>query len=303
MGQRPSRQAKSENPQSCDCRRDRRNRPKLNKAFQSRGANVIVVDRTFRDGDLKNVQFIKADLELMSEAKLVAQEISQKSLDLVIFSTGIIAAPIRELTTEGLESDIAVSYLNRLVILRNLLPALEKAHTNVVEKPRVFIFGFPCNGETGTPDDLNSEGGYNAMKTHMTTVAGNEALVFDTARRFPGIGVYGLNPGLIKTAIRNNFLGDGLKSRIIEGVIGLMFQNSEKYAQNVVPMMTASELENHSPAFFDNYGKAFLSEGFPEAYVEKYISKSEKLLAIRCLFLTSSWLSSKLAHFVCDNTD
>lgn len=251
----------------------------LTRLFHSRGADLIVVGRTFRDGDLKNVQFIKANLELMSEAKRVAQVLSQMPLDLVIFTTGILAAPKREVTTEGLERDMAVSYLSRLVIIRNLLPALEKAHTNVVEKPRVFIFGFPCNGETGTPDDLNSEGDYSAMKTHMSTVAGNEALVFDTAQRFPKVGVYGLNPGLIKTAIRSNFLGDGtLKSRLVEGVIGLVFQNTVQYAERVVPMMTATELENHSPAFFDNYGKAILSEGFPQSYVEKYISKSETLL-------------------------
>ncbi|CUS22492.1 LAQU0S05e06612g1_1 [Lachancea quebecensis] len=251
----------------------------LTRLFHSRGAKVVVVGRNLRDHDLENVHFIKADLELMSEAKRVAKELAQHQLDLVVFTTGILAAPSREETVEGLERDIAVSYLSRLVIIRNLLPTLEKAHTAVISKPRVFIFGYPCQGEKGMPEDLNSKGQYSAMKTHMSTVAGNEALVFDTAMRYPSVGVYGLNPGLIKTAIRDNLLGPGsFKSWIIEGAIGLFFQSTEDYASKVVPMMVSTELENHSPAFFDSNATAILSKGFTNSYVEKYTTNSENLL-------------------------
>ncbi|CAR25448.1 KLTH0G19756p [Lachancea thermotolerans CBS 6340] len=251
----------------------------LARLFQSREAEVVVVGRTFRDHDLANIQFIKADLELMSEAKRVAKKLAQYSLDVVIFTAGILAAPTREETVEGLERDVAVSYLSRLVIIRNLLPALEKANSKFLTRPRVFIFGFPCQGEMGTPDDLNSTGKYNGMKTHMSTVAGNETLVFDTARRYPGVGVYGLNPGLIKTTIRDNFLGAGsFKSWVIEGIIGFLFQSSENYASKIAPMMVATELDNQSPAFFDSNGTAVLSKGFTNSYIEKYISKSEELL-------------------------
>ncbi|SCU79749.1 LAME_0B00210g1_1 [Lachancea meyersii CBS 8951] len=251
----------------------------LAQLFGSRGAEVVVVGRTFRDQNSKNVSFIKADLELMSEAKRVAQVLAQKPLDLVIFTTGILAAPKREETTEGLERDIAVSYLSRLVIVRNLLPHIEKSHTNLVKKPRVFIYGFPCAGEKGSPDDLNSYVDYEGMKTHMATVAGNEALVHDTARRFPSIAVYGVNPGLIKTAIRNNFLGArSWKSFFVESAIGLLFQNTKQYAVKNVPMMVAPELDDYTAAFFDSFGKPILSDGFPESYVEKYIRNSEELL-------------------------
>ena len=81
-------------------------------------------------------------------------------------------------------------------------------------KPRVFIMGYPGTGQAGTLDDLNAEKSYRAMPVHMNTVAGNEMLVLDAPTRYPNATFFGLNPGLIKTNIRDNFLGkDTLKSR------------------------------------------------------------------------------------------
>jgi hypothetical protein len=50
----------------------------------------------------------------------------------------------------------------------------------------------------------------------MNTVAGKEALVIDTASRYPGVNSYGLNPGLVK-------------HRLVEGVIGVLFDGPPKY--------------------------------------------------------------------------
>ena len=61
------------------------------------------------------------------------------------------------------------------------------------------------------------------MPVHMNTVAGNEMLVLDAAQRYPNATFFGLNPGLIKTNIRSNFLGKNtLRYRLIEWMIGLV---------------------------------------------------------------------------------
>ncbi|SCU96799.1 LAME_0F17480g1_1 [Lachancea meyersii CBS 8951] len=251
----------------------------FSRMFDSRGANVTVVGRTFRDDDLENVHFIKADLELMSEAKRVSKELAKLPLDMVIFTNGIFAATTRQRTSEGLERDMAVSYLSRLVIIRNLLPTLAETHTHMLKRPRVFVVGYPGTGELGTVEDLNSEGKYSVMQTHMNTVAGNEALVLDSARRYPEIGVYGLNPGLIKTNIRSNLLGaNSWKSWIIESIIGFWCQSTEDYARRMLPMMVSSDLDAYNPAFFNNKAQAVESQKFTEPYVEKFIGKSEELL-------------------------
>ena len=47
------------------------------------------------------------------------------------------------------------------------------------------------------------------MSLHMNTVAGNEMLVLDSAKRYPSANFFGLNPGIVKTNIRANLVGEG----------------------------------------------------------------------------------------------
>jgi NAD(P)-dependent dehydrogenase (short-subunit alcohol dehydrogenase family) len=82
----------------------------LSRFMASRGASLVVVGQTFRDSGVPGVEFIKADLSLMHEAQRVAAQLPAETADLVIFTTGIFAAPKRQETAEGLERDMAVSH-------------------------------------------------------------------------------------------------------------------------------------------------------------------------------------------------
>lgn len=193
----------------------------LSRHLASLGAHVTVVGQTFRDAGTPRITFVQADLSLMREAQRVAAELPSETLDMAIFTTGIFAAPQRQATPEGIERDLAVSYLNRLAILRAIAPQLGTQRSSVRTKPRVFLMGYPGSGQIGTPDDLNAEQSYKAMPAHMNTVAGNEMLVLEAAKRYPHVTFFGLNPGLIKTSIRDNFFGKNtLKSRVMETLIG-----------------------------------------------------------------------------------
>ena len=159
----------------------------------------------------------------MQEAERVAKALPAETLDVIVFAAGIFAAPERQETTEGIERDMAISYLSRLVVLREIAPRLGGARREALMKPRVFVMGYPGAGQTGTLDDLNAEKSYRAVPVHMNTVAGNEMLVLDAAKRYPHATFFGLNPGLIRTEIRDIYLGKGtLKSRSIEWMIGLL---------------------------------------------------------------------------------
>jgi NAD(P)-dependent dehydrogenase (short-subunit alcohol dehydrogenase family) len=230
----------------------------LSLVMASRGAKVTVVGQTFRDEGTPGLTFVKADLGMMREAARIGEELPVEGLELVVFTTGIIAAPKREETPEGLERDMAVSYLSRLALLRRLAPRLGQGLPEGAAKPRVFIMGFPGTGQSGTLEDLNAEASYKAMEVHMNTVAGNEMLVLDAVQRYPHLEVFGLNPGLIKTAIRNNYLGGGLKSRIVEGMIGLFMMSAESYGQRLAPVLFASALSGRSGAMFNQKGVAIL---------------------------------------------
>ncbi|MFN0245303.1 MAG: SDR family NAD(P)-dependent oxidoreductase [Kofleriaceae bacterium] len=254
--------------------------------LSSRGADVIVVGQTFRDPDVRGLRFVQADLSLMSDARRVGRELPAEQLDLVVFTTGIFAAPRREETVEGLERDLAVSYLSRLVLVRELAARLGRNRASspwskTLPRPRVFIMGFPGTNQTGTLDDLNAERGYDAMPVHMNTVAGNEALVLDAARRAPDVDFFGLNPGLVKTNIRANFLGQGsLKHRLAEFFIGLLMISATKYGKRTVPLLVAPELSGRAPAMFNQKGVAIeASAVMTPSHVGEYMRASEDLLA------------------------
>ena len=168
---------------------------------------------------------MKADLSLMRETERVAKLLPAEQLDLLLFTTGIFAAPQRQGTAEGIERDMAVSYLSRLVMLRELAPRLgsDRPSARAKLRPRVFVMGFPGAGQAGRLGDLNADKSYSALTVHMNTVAGNEMLVLDAAKRYPNATFFGLNPGLIRTNIRSNlFGGDTLLYRFTEWMIGLL---------------------------------------------------------------------------------
>jgi len=252
----------------------------LARQLASRGASVTVVGRTFRDEGTPGIDFLKADLSLMTEGRRVGRALPAEQLDFVFLTTGIIAAPQREVTAEGLERDMAVSYLSRLAILRELAPRMAAAPRDGRTRPRIYVMGFPGTGEKGNLEDLNAERSYAAMPVHMNTVAGNESLVLEFARRFPTLDFFGLNPGLIKTKIRSNYLGEGsLKHRLAEWFIGLLMMSAEQYAQRMVPVLLSPSLEGRSPVMFNNKGLPIeASPVLGDGYAGRFITASEQLV-------------------------
>ncbi|AXI83257.1 SDR family NAD(P)-dependent oxidoreductase [Xylella taiwanensis] len=253
----------------------------LSRYLVSLGADVIVVGQTFRDTGVAKITFIQADLSLMREAWRVAADLQAETLDMVIFTTGIFAAPQRQETPEGIERDLAVSYLNRLVILRVIASRLGTQRLMPSMKPRVFLMGYPGSGQIGTPDDLNAVMSYKAMSAHMNTIAGNEILVLDAARRYPHATFFGLNPGLIKTNIRDNFFGKhSLKSHVIETLIGLLTPTADTYAKRITPLLFTPDIEDYSGAMFNSKGLAILpSTGLTESHIRTFMAASEALVA------------------------
>ncbi|WP_288440921.1 SDR family NAD(P)-dependent oxidoreductase [uncultured Pseudomonas sp.] len=254
----------------------------ISRAFVKRGADVTVVGQTFRDVETRRYHFIKADLSSMQDAARVADQLGADDLDMLIFTTGIFAAPERQVTAEGLERDMAVSFLSRMTILKRMAADIGASRADRTFKPRVFVMGYPGTGQIGTDlDDLNAERAYKSFAVHMNTVAGNEMLVLETAEKYPHLNVYGLNPGLIKTSIRDNFFGKGsLKSKLAETLIGFFTLTADEYAERMLPMMVSSGIEFASGGMFDRKANAILpSEGFSREHISTFMTVSEALVA------------------------
>lgn len=127
------------------------------KQALTRGADVTVIGRTFRDAPATRLTFVPADLSSMSEAADLGLKLPVESYDAVLFTAGIIAAKFREETSEHVERDLAISYLSRLAILHGLNARLGTSRAAGAPRPRVFVMGSPGGGTLGNPDDLNSE--------------------------------------------------------------------------------------------------------------------------------------------------
>src|SRR3984893_17411528 len=221
------------------------------------GADVTVVGRTLREFPQGQPKFVRADLSLMADALRLGEDLAVEDVDVALFTTGIIAAPTREQTAEGIERDMAVSFLNRVAILKGI------------------------SGRLGNPGDLNSELRYKAMAAHANTLAGNEALALGANGMFPGPAYFGLGPGLIKTGIRENWMGrhGSLSYRLFEGAIGLFLQSPDEYARHVVPLLFTPELNGRSGILFNRKARPTSpSKGFDAAYVARFMTATNELL-------------------------
>ena len=247
----------------------------------ARGAEVVVVGRTFRDAGTPRLTFVEADLASMAAAREVGRTLPAETLDAVVLTNGIMSAPEREQTAEGIERDLAVSYLSRLAILRELAPRIGRQRDDDSTPPRVFVMGFPGTGEAGDVDDFNSERSYRPFTAHMNTVAGNEALVLDLAQRHPELDAFGLNPGLIQSGIRSNYLGAGsLRHRIAEWLIGLLRPSADAYARRMTPLMFSPTLAGDSGTHINAKGVGIRpSTVMTPEHVQRVIAASETLLA------------------------
>ncbi|KAH3674657.1 hypothetical protein WICMUC_003203 [Wickerhamomyces mucosus] len=252
----------------------------VSRFLATSGAKVTVIGQTFRDEDLKNeISFVKCDLSSISESKRIAQTLDVSDTDLIIFTTGIFAARVKETTSEGLERDMAVSYLNRLSILKQIAPKLRSTKNSYGWVPRVFIFGYPGAGKLGAIDDLNQDKSYSFLTCHFNTVAGNEALVSVARERYSNVKFFGVNPGLVKTDIRKNLTGEGFFSRLFESAIGWFTPTPEQFAKGLVPTLISPELEDLNVIHLDAKGKPKAgSQGLTQDYARQYVEKSEELI-------------------------
>jgi NAD(P)-dependent dehydrogenase (short-subunit alcohol dehydrogenase family) len=241
------------------------------KALAKRGAKVIVVGRFAPRENLSPLQvdWVSADLSTLPGMRQLSSRVDFSAVDAVMFTTGVFPASTRQLTNEGIELDLAVTYLNRFIITNDILGngKLGAMHRRVGAPaagggdPRVFIMAFPGGENTdGNYKDMNwDKTPYNTAKVHFNIALLNDALVNGLVRRYGDrYNIFGLNPGLVKTGLRENLLGKGLTFKAVEGLIGLMFQSADNYAeQTLIQLIASPALSNKSEwqgAKFNQFG-------------------------------------------------
>jgi len=250
----------------------------------SKGANAIVVGRTFRDQGNPKIEFVQADLSLMDKSRSVARALPVEDLDMIVFTAGILPSNQRQETSEGIENDMAISYLNRFVMLQEILPRMSKPPTTVYgsknfDRPRIFVMGYPGVNQVPNVDDFNSTKSYSLMGTHKNTIVGNESLVVHHSQATPNVGFFGLNPGLIKTGIRSPVLGNGVMFNLLEGMMSWFNPSVEQYSANLVPLLVSPDLNNRSGLMFNQQVQAIEpSSNLTPALVADVLKASQDLV-------------------------
>ena len=224
----------------------------LAKCANNVGALVTVVGRTNRS--VSPITFVKCDLSSMKSCVSLVDSMDVSTFDYIAFTAGLVPGSTKVTTEEGGEQDMATSALSRVVMLRAMMSHLKPG-------VRVFNWGFP--GSKGYMEktnlaDFNSEikyaGGFGF--THMNTVAVNEALVFFYASK--GVEIYGLNPGLIASGIRDSLHGGGCCGGCLEGIISCFNPSADQYINKLLPVLISPTLSAHRGAFFSQAAKPIL---------------------------------------------
>lgn len=252
------------------------------RALASHGAEVIVVGRTFLDQDNPRITFIQADLSCLKTAQRLGRELPAESLNMIIMTQGIFVGKEHLTNNAGIELDMAISYLSRLAIVKEIVERIGTDVDDTKIKPRVFIMGFPGSERQASLDDLNSEKSYSCLQAHYNGVIGNEALVLDYAERYAKVNFFGLNPGLIKSNILSVLLGSygRFLFKIQQTLIGLFFQSADQYAERILPLLVSPDIESYSGSMFGRFADPIYSNPvlLDKKYLTRFMEESEKLI-------------------------
>jgi NAD(P)-dependent dehydrogenase (short-subunit alcohol dehydrogenase family) len=235
-------------------------------------ASVEVVGRSNpKDEKLK---FYSADLTLVKNQTEAADAIPDPSqLDVVVFTNGIMTGPTLEETSDGIEKDLAVSYVSRRVILDRLRTRGLKTSA------RVFVMGFP--GAEVKIENWNGKPKYEQFPQHMNTVVANDALVLGYRTRYPDYQVYGLNPGMVTTGIRDNIWKDKkLIGSAVENIMSWFTPSAKSYGESIVDKVINAQEISKSTIFFNQFGEPIQRSKYlsDSKNVEKVWEDTDKLI-------------------------
>lgn len=184
------------------------------------GFDVIVVGRDEERGrrtvlELSaagggSVEFIQADLSLVSEADRLSQQIRDRNraLHWLIHSAGVVRGT-RQLTSEGIETNFAVNFMSRFVLTKHLRPLLEAPDADARSRGILLISG-GADGKINY-EDVNFSHGFGIVRVVRQFCRANDLLALSlsddlkaVSKRAP-LSVGCLKLGVVKTDIRRTF--------------------------------------------------------------------------------------------------
>jgi len=231
------------------------------------GATVIVVGRN-RDKARRVVETIKADtgnpqveymvadLALMSEVRRLAEDFTARydQLHVLVNNAGMMFTE-REITSEGYERTFALNHLNYFLLTHLLLDTLKATGTGQNRARIVNVSSDAHKAARINFDNLDGSRGYNAFNVYAMTKLANVMFTYELARRLDRAGApvttNVLHPGLVNTGFGKN--NDGFFGALSKGFLTLLrpFQlSAEQGARTSIYLASSPEVADISGRYF-----------------------------------------------------
>lgn len=252
------------------------------------GASLVLVCRRREDGEAvaaaigkaggcPEPEVVEADLAEQAQVRRAAEEVSSRhpAVHVLINNAGVVSRR-RELTPDGLETQLAVNHLAPFLLTQLLLPPLRAAAPSRV----ITVSSTTHHGATIDFGDLQREREYDASDVYAETKLMNVLFTYELARRLAGSGVSAncLHPGAIATRL----LADYMKVPLVGGALARTIGASpEQGADTVIYLAAAPEVATVSGRYFTNRRETRSAPAsYDEALARRLWSLSERLTGL-----------------------
>jgi retinol dehydrogenase 14 len=247
--------------------------------FALMGAKTVLVCRDERKGtvvrkeieslgDDRSVELMLADLSSLDSVRKLASDYSQKHdrLDVLANNAAVVEGS-RVITKDGLEEVFVVNYLSQFLLTNLLLPTLKVSTpsriVNVTSSVHAHI----------DFDDLQTEKGYNAIKSYGQSKLAQILFTRELAQRLAGSGVTAncVHPGAVRTHLgdEGGLVGIGIR------LARPFYMSPEKGAETLVYLCTSPEVDGITGEYF--YKKKVHPAPFNETDAKRLWDISMKL--------------------------
>lgn len=219
-----------------------------------------------------NVDYLIADLFLMSEVRKLAENIKRKydRLDVLINNAGGVMGKQREETAEGIEKTIALDLLAPFLLTSLLLPELQKSPAARIVNTASAAHSFyakPDFSDIELNEKYTSNLAYGNAKLYFMMVS---QVMSDRLQKSHNgkITLNMMHPG----AVASNILAPLKKRKVLGAILipimKLLMKTPEQGADTLVYLADSDEVKNTSGLYFINRKPANVNE--------KYISEETK---------------------------
>ncbi len=238
---------------------------------------VEAAERIAKEGRAPRPDVVEADLSSQAAVQRAAGEIRDRypRLHVLVNNAGVVTRS-RQLTVDGIETQLAVNHLAPFLLTNLLLDQLRAGAPSRV----ITVSSTTHHGAVIDFDDLQSARAYDSAEVYAVTKLMNVLFTYELARRLQGTGVTAncLHPGAVATKL----LADYMRVPLVGGALARTFGASpEAGADTVVYLAASPEVERVSGKYFSNRRQARSSPAsYDETLARQLWEVSERLTGL-----------------------